>query len=94
MPDKKDDNADPMADIQNIERAYPNQSDDTGTPDTQPHQPAEALGDGQVSLDSMEKQREEVRKQAEKDASASEKASGTAKVSKEDSDKAEDKAKS
>lgn len=89
----KDDNKDPYADPTKVERSFPNQVDDTGTPDTQPHQPAEALGEGQVSIDSMEKQREEIQKQAEKNATKSEKAAGVAKVDKAESKAAEEKAK-
>ena len=89
----KEDN-DPFGDLDNLNRSFPNRVDQSGTPDTQPHQPAEALGEGQVSIDSTKKEAKELQEQAEKHATRSEKRQGVAQVSKEDQAKAEAKAKS
>lgn len=72
MTDKKkteepeEDTSDPFGDPDNIQRSFPNRVDQTGTPDTQPDQPAEALGEGQVSQDSLEKERDEASKKSSK----------------------------
>lgn len=71
MTDKKttakDEDKDPYAD--GVPRSFPRTEDWNGTPDTQPDQPAEALGVGQVSADSLTKEREALRDLAGKRAS-------------------------
>ena len=83
MTDKKakEDTSDPYEDIENIPRSFPNRVDQTGTPDTQPDQPAEALGVQQVSVDSVKKEAEALQDLADKSGN---KKSGLAEVSEED----------
>lgn len=42
-----------------VPRAFPNPVDELAVPDTQYDQPADALGEGQVSADSLQQEREE-----------------------------------
>lgn len=55
---------DPFEDRDNIQRAYPSAVDDLGTPDTQPNQPTEALGEGQVSIASIQEENEKSAKES------------------------------
>jgi len=90
MTDKKntqDENKDPFEDKDNIPRSFPRTEDWNGTPDTQPDQPAEALGVGQVSADSLTKEREKLRDLADK-RNSSEKRSGLVQVTEEEKAKA------
>jgi hypothetical protein len=88
----KDDH-DPFGDPKNIARSFPNRVDQSGTPDTQPHQPKEALGEGQLSIDSVKAESEEVSEQGRKNADRGERHSGVKKVTAAEQAKAEDKAK-
>lgn len=84
---------DPFGDSKDIRRSFPNQVDQSGTPDTQPHQPKEALGEGQLSIDSVKAESEEISEQAAKHADRGDRRSGVKKVTAEEQAKAEHKAK-
>ena len=85
MTAKKEDTTDPYEDPTKVARSFPNRVDQTGTPDTQPDQPAGALGVGQVSSDSIKKEADALQDLADK---SSGNKSGLVEVSKEDQAKA------
>lgn len=80
---------DPFEDKDNIRRSFPNAVDESGTPDTQPHEPKEALGEGQLSIDSIKAENEEIEERGEVKRGGK---PGLAKVSKEDQEAADRKA--
>lgn len=59
QPTTEDDTKDPYEDIENVPRSYPNRVDQSGVPDVQWDQPADALGEEQMSAESLAKEQEE-----------------------------------